>query len=331
LILNAWPFADLECRMTRTFHFQNLLGAGLCVLIASACGSDSAPKNAGTGTPFVPAQTGDAGNAGGNTDAGNGADAATPPVTPPDDNPQEYPPESDAGTPSASDGGGGDDATVVDPGLPQSGVRGTLIDLPSDGEHLSICYSGSDCNGDDLECYAPNGPQPGFCTQDCKADSDCDSIQGVKATCSPTGQCQMGCVAGTGPCPDNMVCADLSPIRGGLIPDYRCVYPGDGGKNNVARYSQCDRAHGDGDCADAMKCHVPNHGDAKAPNTGYCADDCGSAGDCEVPADTTAAPLCTEGVCEFDCSARGATCPSGMACVDLDSSLLNEVMRCRIQ
>jgi hypothetical protein len=320
--------------MTKTFRYRGPIFVGFCALLASACGEETpAPK---TNTTFLPGQTGDGSTNNPGADAGaDGADGSPDPIDG-DNDPQEFPPPADGasgdgdadGAADGSDPGDGDaDPDPVNP----SGVRGTLLNLPFDGDHLAICYGGGDCQGDDLECYAPNGTEPGFCTQDCADDTDCEAIQGVAATCSPTGQCQMGCGSGEGTCPENMVCADLSPLRGTLIPDFRCVYPGDGGKNDVPRYAECDRAHGNGDCADAMKCHAPHLGNTAAPNIGYCADDCGASSDCEVPADTTAAPLCTAGVCEFDCSARGAICPSGLKCVDLDNNLLLATWRCRVE
>jgi hypothetical protein len=38
--------------------------------------------------------------------------------------------------------------------------------------------------------------------------------------------------------------------------------------------------------------------------------------------------VCSDGLCELDCAAAGATCPPGMNCRDVDGSALSELYRC---
>jgi hypothetical protein len=114
----------------------------------------------------------------------------------------------------------------------------------------------------------------------------------------------------------------------GLITIWRCAYPVHGGSNQVALYQRCDLKHGSGDCAGDLLCHAPNSALGRPSNPGYCAQACESEAECPVPSDTSSAPFCADGVCELDCSAGGATCPSGMNCRQVGGPA-SEVYRCR--
>jgi hypothetical protein len=320
--------------MTRTFDSHRLVGIGLCALLLTACGEEEKSEYKGTLNPQQTGANVDSG-AQGNPDGGQEPDA--PPV-----DPNEFPdtPEVDGGK-----GEDGPDATTNQPesdaGEPEA-TPGTLLDLPHDGERTSACYGVDDCNGDDLLCFATAGTAPGFCTEDCKEDTDCKPIDGLTASCSPEGRCQVDCAGtgeGDGKCPENMECRDLpNPMGPGIVtpvvidaltPNWRCVYPVDAGSNDVKLYGKCERAHGNGDCEGVLGCHAPTGGLSAATGPGYCTGACTAATDCTLPNGTTSLPLCVSGACDFDCSASGATCPQGMNCRDVDNSLLDESFRCR--
>lgn len=211
-----------------------------------------------------------------------------------------------------------------------------LVALPSDGTRLSACYDADDCKGDDLTCVASLGARgAGFCSDDCREDKDCTAVSGVPATCSSAGQCVFDCAGadgkGGGACPANMVCRDVTD--GNLLVDasYRCTYPVGAGSKSVAAGGKCERAHGNGDCASTLVCHLPSGGLVSSPEdgTGVCTPACKLASDCQVPSGTTAAAVCDEGACEYDCSATNATCPTGSTCRDVDDVPVLSELRCR--
>jgi hypothetical protein len=315
--------------MTRTFQFNRLLAMGLCVSLACACGDDEKSKKEGT------TDEADGGDGDGDGDADGEQEPSEPSDNSPDggnDVPNENKPEADAGAEDEKDAA--TDHVEPDAGGPEK-TPGTLLNLPHNGEKISVCYGPDDCNGDDLTCYAAFGTAPGVCTEDCKEDADCAPIGGLAATCSSDGQCRVDCTGagkGDGACPANMECGDVSNRFAGasLTPSYRCVYPADAGSNSVKLYGKCDRSHGAGDCQGALSCHTPSAPFTTPSGAGYCTESCEKETECQVPAGTTSVPLCTEGgACEFDCSGGGATCPQGMNCRDVDNNPITETFRCR--
>ncbi len=303
--------------MARTFGTHSLLALCFSALLSNGCGDDA--KKKGVHESQDPAKGDDAGE---NDDAGSKTDAA---AEDDDEKPRPMDPV-DAG---------------VNPGPnAEQGSSGTLLTLPNDGKHLSICYGHADCTGEGLECYGAFRMAPGFCSALCEADDDCSPIAGLKAGCGPDGQCRVDCSGaddkGDGACPSNMVCRDFfdlavvgggAPSEPGLITMWRCGYPVDGGSNRVAAYQRCDLSHGHGDCKGDLLCHAPSSRLGRPANPGYCSERCADASDCAAPSGTTAAPVCQAGACELDCAAAGATCPSGMNCRQVGAS--SQVHRCR--
>lgn len=247
-------------------------------------------------------------------------------------------PQTDA-MPDTGDGG------TVDDGGAEAGHGGdagpklpALLNLPSDGELASACYAPDECNGDDLLCFGSIDTAPGLCVEDCQDDSDCAEVDGLPARCT-RGQCLVNCAGpermGGGPCPAKMECRQqlteevpgvLTPVVVALTdPNFWCVYPVDAGTNDVALLGACDPGHGDGDCAGVRVCHDPDRG----AGPGFCTDACEASQDCAVPRGVVASTaVCAAGACELDCSAAGATCPTGMNCRDADSNPLTETFRC---
>ncbi len=336
--------------MLKKINLNGLWGIGLvlCALLAGGCGDEEAKKGApsdnasGEGDGDGKQENEDEGDG----DEGGDGDEDAPADDDSSDPNQEFP-DSDAGVDAGDDetddakSDAGADPTIGKPGETTAEKAGTLLNLPHDGGRLSACY-GDECNGDDLLCFANSGTAPGFCTEDCNQDSDCQPIEGIKAECSPERRCQVDCTGsgkGDGKCPKNMECRDLpNPMGVGivtpividaLISQWRCVYPVDAGKNTVKLYEQCDRAHGHGDCQGTRKCHAPTAPLTLPTGPGYCSPECKEVSDCSVPSGTTAVPMCNDGACDFDCSAKGASCPKGMNCRDVDNNLLTETFRCR--
>ena len=245
-------------------------------------------------------------------------------------------------TPPSSDGSLVTDGALADAAAPvvldDAGKPVVpLVPLPDDGAPLSVCYGDADCKGDDLVCVGSLGVRgAGFCNDDCVDDKDCPAVAGVPASCSFEGQCVLGCAGsdgkGGGSCPTNMVCRDITD--GNLLTqaEYRCTYPLGAGKKSVAAAGTCELAHGDGDCAGLLVCHLPTGGLLSSPDdgTGSCTAACAQSADCQVPAGSTASALCERGACELDCAATGTTCPSGWSCRDVDDVPLLTQMRCRL-
>jgi hypothetical protein len=316
--------------MSGSLHLNRLLGVGLCALLVCACGDSEKPNEGKAGDHRDGGGDGDGDVKGdGDSDVDSGSKG---PGSSDEDGGDSAPnqPETDGAAQNDDDAGTGEGDS--DGGEPQK-TPGTLLNLPHGGAKLSICYGAGDCNGDDLLCYATAGTAPGYCTDDCKKDSDCAAVEGIAATCSSNGQCRLDCAgkgSGDGPCPTNMECRDVSDLPGtGIGALYSCVYPADGGSNSAKLYEKCDRDHGDGDCQGKLSCHTPTAPLNAVSGPGYCVGTCGKAADCQVPGGTTSVPLCTEGACEFDCGGSGATCPEGMNCRDVDSSPISEAWRCR--
>jgi hypothetical protein len=295
---------------TKEMCWRPMLGGIAALLISAGCGDD---KN-GQGTV----------DGGDSSVEGDGDSTETPSDNPADPNPtdQQAPTKDlDAGQePIPSDG------SVP----PSNGDAGALVSLPADGNRLAVCYEAADCNGDDLTCYIPDSIGPGFCTEDCAADKDCQALEGMAMTCSPEGQCRVDCTgkgSGDGKCPTHMACRDVAV---GLLaaPSYRCTYPEGSGSRASAKYEQCDPMHDDGDCKDKLACFVPSvFGTGTGP--GYCAPACTAVKDCTAPGGTSAAPVCESGHCSFNCKGAGTTCPAGMNCRDIDESPIGETFRCR--
>jgi hypothetical protein len=319
--------------MMKNFSLRGFLGVALCALLANGCGEEAAKK--GTNSSIDPSK--------GDGDSDGDGDGDGDSQDDPSDPSEEFPDLDDAG--DGADGGtsndAGSDPSIGKPGVTTPGTAGPLLDLPYGGEQLSACY-GDECKGDDLLCFANSGTAPGFCTEDCNEDSDCKPIDGLKAECSPERRCQVDCTGsgkGDAKCPKNMECRDLpNPMGGGivtpivtdaLVSNWRCVYPVDAGKNDVKVYGQCDRDHGHGDCEGTRLCHTPTAPLTLATGPGYCSPSCKAVADCVAPSGTTALPLCNDGACDFDCSGKGASCPQGMNCLDVDNSLLSQTFRCR--
>ena len=296
---------------TKEMCWQPMLAGLTALLIGAGCGDDKAQGTA------------DAGDAG-NSSQGDG-DMETPADNPADSGAPDQPEPTedlDAGQePAPADGS-------VPPAKDDAGAP--LVSLPADGNRLSVCYQAADCNGDDLTCYIPDSIGPGFCTEDCAIDKDCQALEGMAMTCSPEGQCRVDCTGkgkGDGKCPTHMECRDVSV---GIIttPSYRCTYPEGSGSRVSAKYERCDPTHDDGDCMDKLACFVPS-GFGTGTGPGYCAPACTEAKNCEAPAGANAAPACENGHCTLDCSGAGTTCPAGMNCRDIDESPLGETFRCR--
>lgn len=244
------------------------------------------------------------------------------------------PPPRDTRAPDAGDAGAPITLTPIEPLLPPdaSVIVTALTPLPHDGDKRSICYGESDCgNNDDLTCSLTSGIVPGVCVDDCRADKDCETLDGVKGTCAGAtllsdGQCTYGCNGpkndGKGSCPKDMVCTNLG---GGtlLTPDtWRCRYPEFGGKKTEKSWGKCIGSHGPGDCEGLASC-VFLAGDissALAPH-GYCSPVCSKDADCKVDEGTTAIPHCVLSQCIITCDNPGARCPEGMNCDDIDTIL----------
>jgi hypothetical protein len=226
-------------------------------------------------------------------------------------------------TPGTTDGGG----IVLLPPLPPG------VMLPTDGNRLAACYADADCTGANLSCVHSLGLiSSGYCYDKCSSSEECPQVDGSTTVCSIEGQCVFDCRGnglGDGACPSSMVCRNIVP--GLAVPIFRCEYPyGSGGKITPA-FGQCDRSHGSNDCAGDLICHVPISGIVTPGiGPGYCAPTCSADPDCQVPAGTTAAASCSLlGRCELDCSTDGASCPTGMQCVDADNAALITAKRCR--
>lgn len=310
---------NVQCRL-------RWLPALALLTLSAACGDDAkeTPVDAGSDSSAQPTLPVEAGAP--SVDAG----AATP------DEGDGNEPGDAAPEPTLDGAVEGDD---TDGAAPVDGDGGSQVStpLPATGDRLSVCYAKADCNGDDLVCYLPDGARPGYCTDNCAADTDCQPLGGVATSCSPDGFCRMDCAgtgAGDGACPADMVCRAISLTTNPLGPSYRCTYPDGSGKRSVPSYERCDRGHGDADCsAVADGCYAPalNLGGIFGP--GYCAPACTEAASCgTVPAGTTATPVCgLTGRCELDCGAAGkGNCPTGMNCVNINPSALTPpIQRCR--
>jgi hypothetical protein len=304
------------------------LAALAALTLSAACGDDSTKTAAdgGSGKPTIDTPDNASGNdAGERGDEKDGA-VSQPPVTP----------TFDAGVDAD---GSTEDGTVptTDDAATSDGAVSNTKPLPSNGDRLSLCYAKSDCNGDDLVCYLPDSARPGYCTDDCATDKDCQPLGGLAASCSPDGFCRIDCAgdkgAGDGPCPADMVCRNVTAANP-LLSSFRCTYPDGGGKRTVGSYERCERGHGDADCKAATDgCYAPTLDLAGILGPGYCAPACTDATRCgATPAGTTAVSACSlTGRCELDCSQAGkGNCPSGMNCVNIaQGQLAPAVMRCR--
>ncbi len=305
--------------MLRTFGLHSLLTFGVCAVLAGACGDDEKKSEPVDGS-VDPVTGGD----GGAKDAG---EPEVPPV-----------PE----VPDAGDGDGHTPVPKPDGGTTSKPMPGPLLDLPFNGEALSLCYEGDDCKGSSLGCYAAFGKVAGFCSAKCEKDDDCKPIGGVAASCSPEKLCRVDCSGkddeGDGACPANMECRDFfdasvvvsgEQSEPGLISIWRCGYPVHAGTNSVEAYGACDLNHGNGDCKGELLCHAPSSTLNSAKNPGYCTQGCDSKAQCTVPAGATSVAVCEEGACELDCGAAGASCPSGMNCREFGGPISEVRHRCR--
>jgi hypothetical protein len=214
----------------------------------------------------------------------------------------------------AMDGGdaGGD---TPDSGTPDAG--GSESTIPDDGSWLSICDNSDECEGDDLVCYGAGGGNPGFCSESCDADSDCQPIDGFDAECSTNSNaCRVIC---DGPedtdCPTDMECRGV----GGMQGFYRCLYPPEAaGDGTAGQWESCNTSRGDADCQNDLVCYRP--GGVMMGTTGYCTIVCTENDQCTAPEGTTAPVLCgPPGVpgddhCLLDCSDDSESCPEDMQC-----------------
>jgi hypothetical protein len=209
------------------------------------------------------------------------------------------------------DGGGGTDGDTVD-----GGAALDAGDIPTDGTRFSLCYANDECNGDDLVCFGDGGGNPGFCTEDCAQDTDCQPIGGMQATCSPQGECYVACDGdGDTDCPVNMECRQT-----GGVGTFGCAYPAGTGSGAAGQWEECDVSRGDADCAEGLVCYLPTWPPATT-GTGFCTTECQLATECTQPADTAITSVIDCGPtaagarwCRLDCSIEGSTCPEGMAC-----------------
>jgi hypothetical protein len=312
---------------SRGVHF---LGCIATVVVLSACGEDkgTGTGNGGEGDGSTESPDGllDAGGPRRNIDAG----PTVPPVIVEDGGGAVIETPDGAAIDIVPDGAAPSDPGDGDgllPALPPG------ITLPTDGNKLSACYNEEGCTGDNLSCVHALGLLgAGYCYDKCETSEDCQPLEGIESICSIESQCVFDCTGdglGGGDCPANMVCRNIVP--GLAVPIFRCEYPyGSGGKITPA-YGQCNTAHGSNDCEGDNACYVPISGIVTPPaGPGYCAPSCQSADECQVPAGATATATCSLlGRCQMNCSEEGATCPTGMECVDVDQAPLITAKRCR--
>jgi len=316
-----------------------LVPGGFLLLLAVACGGDDdrgPGPDGGAGTDGI-VLANDAEIPGG-PDGGGGMTAGTGGVTGGTGGTGGTEPISGtggAGTGGGNGGSGGE--TAVDGGSGtgdpiDGGAEPDAGKIPTDGSWLSICYSNNECNGDDLVCFGDGGGFPGFCTEDCRRDTDCQPIDGMEATGSPQDECRVVCeVVEDTNCPAGMECRQLG---GGN--SFACAYPLDVGTGAAGQWESCDVSHGDADCESGLVCYLPTWPPA-IEGTGFCTEECETVMDCTQPADITISsviacgPTAATGTrwCRLDCSVEGSTCPEGMACEDIVPNTQQQVLICR--
>jgi hypothetical protein len=303
-----------------------IAGVSALMLLGVACSSDDKSNGDGNhGDGNGDDQGGlDEGSPEGETKDAGKMDASKPPTI-----------DAKAETPAADAG----DAGTALPKLPDGGsvkqtvpdaavVSNALTPLPHDGTIGSICYGDGDCNGDDLHCQLPPGSAiPGFCVDDCDTDKDCHDLDNIKGRCAKplltSGLCQYPCGGpkndGKGACPENMQCVNFA-VGILALPDWQCRYPEGGGKKTEQPFAQCEAAHQGGDCKGLSWCAQPALSVSSAVfSHGYCSPICMRDQDCKgADEGTTAKASCIAGVCIFDCSNKGARCPLGMNCEDIN-------------
>lgn len=153
------------------------------------------------------------------------------------------------------------------------------------GEGVGVCFF-SDC---ETPCDCPQPPK-GF-----EEQVQCQSItQGDE-----TLDCFIGCANGL-ECPEGMGC----------VQNTICMF---GVEEGLPPYSDCVNVPG-AMCEDGY-CLVDSVED---PTFGTCADACGDAADCDVPATGDVAPVCNDFgnnifLCQLECTPQD-TCPDGMEC-----------------
>jgi hypothetical protein len=252
---------------------------------------------------------------------------------------------SDAGDASPEASAGDASAPTADATVPTGPATPTApkpATIRIDGLRGAGCFDDADCKGDDLLCFLPAGLRagsPGFCTDDCKVDTDCQAIAGMATTCGD-GQCRVDCSGakgmGDGACPSNMACLNTAaPPTSLVFPAWHCVYPEGSGVKTAQAFEKCALAHGSGDCADDLLCVTARSGAASSPDDErasavslpHCTAACKVASDCKSPTGITAAAACDLGACQLDCAAGGSTCPTGMSCRDVGTAF-TESFRC---
>ena len=209
-----------------------------------------------------------------------------------------------------------DDDAGMDDMLDAGDMLDATIELPTDGNALSLCTKDADCNGDDLVCVIFSTYR-GYCADDCKQDSDCPALEGIAATCS-SNECVVDCAGsgnGDGACPTNMECVQASS---GLSSSYRCQYPE---PKDKAVYEPCDGLRGNADCQEGLTCDVfiglPLLSDLASP---HCVEPCMDASDCSDPGSKATlvcdrdSVLVSEGQCALEC-ANDKDCPGDMLCL----------------
>jgi hypothetical protein len=164
-------------------------------------------------------------------------------------------------------------------------------------------------------CYGlgyTDGPK--HCAEPCKADADCDDLQGIDFTCSAIdGACRVDCSKeGTnGLCPSPLQCV-MTPLDG----LWRCRLTKGPAAGTRAAFEACDPSRGNTDCQEGLVCYLASG--SKLGGAGYCTTSCNVAS--PIPCvDLLNAPAfleCGEGVCRYNCSE--GECPDGMVCEPLD-------------
>jgi hypothetical protein len=232
---------------------------------------------------------------------------------------------------SGSGGSGGD---AEDGGTAQKDAGSTPDDTtppPMDGNQLSLCETGVDCNRG-LDCYNPAGGGDGFCTKPCETADDCMGIAGAAYTCSMSTQlCVIDCDGEDDTsCPDGMRCL-VNGFGGGgqgqQAASYRCEYPAMQAANSGGAWEECSSPNSD-DCAMGLTC---NGSGAAASGSGFCAQRCTNNNECTMmPGSGSIMPTCEGGgmggpgmgtgganrTCVLDCSDDADGCPDGMTCVE---------------
>ena len=206
---------------------------------------------------------------------------------------------------------------LADGGTDAGGDAGSPVTLlPTDGNQLSVCAGGRDCNKG-LDCYQAGGGVD-FCTAACTADTDCAKLAGADWTCSPDGLCEVECAGATDTmsCPDGLECTRT----GGFGPAaFRCK-----GADSAVVPPTATPAFGS--CMSSMACGTGRICvGAVMGRTGFCSETCMDDADCTA---LTTSSGNLKATCEFGgilmmtltsncalkCESPTDKCPDGMKC-----------------